>query len=109
MSEVVLKQQRNSKHARTQKAEEVFARFCDAQCFTPREKQVFLQICTGKKNFVVARELGLSEATIRLHITNIHRKLDTASKVDLVLRAFAWWLALADQPQTERPRVVPSE
>ena len=73
--------------------EAVVAQFCDVHKLTPREMQVVLLICSGVKNVVVAMRMGVSEATVRLHITNIHRKLGTASKAELVLRAFGWWLA----------------
>jgi hypothetical protein len=50
-------------------------------------------ICTGMKNAQIGRELGVSAATIRLHIGNIHRKLATSSKVDLVLKLWQWCCA----------------
>jgi DNA-binding NarL/FixJ family response regulator len=73
--------------------EEILSRYCDAHSLTPREKQVFVQACLGSKNFLIATRIGVSEATIRLHITNIHRKLGTGNKVDLLLKAFRWSLA----------------
>lgn len=79
------------------RVQQVVALYCDEHRLTPREKQVVMLVCAGAKNLLIARRLGVSEATIRLHITNIHRKLGTGTKVDMVLRAFAWWLAREPQ------------
>lgn len=64
--------------------------FCRAHGFTPRETQILCHICSGMKNTQIGRELGVSIAAIRLHIGNIHRKLQTHSKVDVVLRLWQW-------------------
>jgi len=83
-----------------QEFERAIAEFCDSRKLTPREKQIVLLLCTGLKNAAVATHLGVSEATVRLHITNIHRKLETASKVDVLIQAFQWWIA---RSRTNRP------
>ena len=57
---------------------------------TPRERQIISAVCTGMKNSQIGTELGVSNATIRLHVGNIHRKLSTRSKVDLVLCLWQW-------------------
>lgn len=73
--------------------QQVVSAYCGECNLTARERQVVLLICSGVKNAVIADRLGVSEATVRLHITNTHRKLGTGTKLDVVLRAFAWWLA----------------
>lgn len=72
--------------------EEIAALFCAAHSLTPRERQIIGLMCSGAKNLSIAMQLGVSEATVRLHITNIHRKLKTDNKVDLILQMFGWWL-----------------
>ncbi|GMU20279.1 MAG: hypothetical protein AMXMBFR13_03760 [Phycisphaerae bacterium] len=57
-----------------------------------RETEVLRMICEGAKNSLIAQELGISPTTVRLHITNIHRKLDTFNKVDVVLKMWHWWM-----------------
>jgi len=69
--------------------------FCRAHSFTPRETQILCHICSGMKNTQIGRELGVSIAAIRLHIGNIHKKLQTHSKVDVVLRLWHWSCAMA--------------
>ena len=80
---------------------ELIARFCDAHRLTPRERQILAMVCKGLKNSQIGRELSVSNATIRLHIGNIHRKLDTGSKVDLVLRLWQW--SCSPKPGASRP------
>ncbi|NLX14212.1 MAG: hypothetical protein GXY44_11240 [Phycisphaerales bacterium] len=38
----------------------------------------------------IARHLGISVPTVRLHVKNIHGKLGSVSKVDLVLKMWQW-------------------
>lgn len=66
---------------------------------TPRERQILGMICRGMKNTQIGRELSVSNGTIRLHIGNLHRKLNTSSKVDLVLQLWSW--SCAPQPVSE--------
>lgn len=60
--------------------------FCNEHCLTPRETQVMLLVCAGMTNVDIGLELDLSLPSIRLHIMNIHRKLGTSSKVQLLRR-----------------------
>ena len=52
-----------------------------------REKEVFQLLAEGKSNKDVAAILNLSTYTVETHRTNIMRKLDLHSSVDLVLYA----------------------
>lgn len=72
---------------------EIVAGFCEAQRLTPRESQILQMICRGMKNAHIGRQLSVSDATVRLHMSNLHRKLGTGSKVDLVLKLWQWSLA----------------
>lgn len=64
--------------------------FCEYHQMTRRERQAMLLICKGLDNRAAAREMKVSEATVRLHLRNIHRKLKTGAKVDLVLKLWQW-------------------
>lgn len=55
---------------------------------TQRETEVLMQVCLGHKNSVIANALGVTTATVRLHLMNLHRKTMTADKVELVLSAW---------------------
>ncbi|HOA74093.1 MAG TPA: LuxR C-terminal-related transcriptional regulator [Phycisphaerae bacterium] len=76
-----------------QELKQAVSQFCEDRQLTPREKQIVCLLCTGMKNAAIADELQVSEATVRLHITNIHRKLQTSSKVDVLLQAFQYWIS----------------
>lgn len=48
---------------------------------TNREKQVACQIASGYSNKVIARELGISDGTVKLHVKSILKKLTLSSRV----------------------------
>lgn len=50
---------------------------------TPREREVALSYSNGVCYKTVAKELGISPATVRCHLLSIFRKLDVHNKVEL--------------------------
>jgi len=58
---------------------------------TPRERQVFREVALGRLNKQIAFDLGISEVTVKLHRSNVMRKMDAKSVGELI-RA---WEALA--------------
>jgi DNA-binding NarL/FixJ family response regulator len=54
---------------------------------TPREEQVVALVADGLSNREVARELGLSEHTIKKYLFRIFDKVGVSSRVELVLYA----------------------
>jgi DNA-binding NarL/FixJ family response regulator len=57
------------------------------QLLTPREEQVVALVTEGMANREVARELNLSEHTIKKYLFHIFDKLGISSRVELVLYA----------------------
>lgn len=55
---------------------------------TPRENDVMVCLCRGQSNKDIARNLGLQDVTIKLHVRSICRKLDVSNRTQAVLRAF---------------------
>jgi FixJ family two-component response regulator len=51
---------------------------------TPRERDVFALVITGRPNKQLAAELGLSEMTIKVHRSQITKKMKAGSIVELV-------------------------
>lgn len=51
---------------------------------SPREREVALLVARGLSNKEVARELGLCEGTVKLHVHSIFRKLGTKSRYGLI-------------------------
>lgn len=51
---------------------------------TPRERQVFREVALGRLNKQIAFDLGISEITVKLHRSNVMRKMDTKSVGELI-------------------------
>ncbi len=49
---------------------------------TGREKQILRHISTGETNKTIARELNITEATVKVHVKNTLRKLALRSRVE---------------------------
>lgn len=61
----------------------------DIPKLTPRELDVLRLTRDGKSAWVAGKILSVSENTINYHLQNIHRKMNTSSKHQAVLRAMA--------------------
>lgn len=61
----------------------------DIPKLTPREIDVLRLTRDGKSAWVAGKILAVSENTINYHLQNIHRKMNTSSKHQAVLRAMA--------------------
>ncbi len=53
---------------------------------TPRERDILQGICDAKSNKEIARDLGVSDKTIRNQVTNIFAKLDVATRQEAILK-----------------------
>jgi len=62
---------------------------------TPTQLKVMLGVMQGRLNKQIAFDLGLSEATIKAHMTSILKKLDVQNRTQAVLVAKALGLAPA--------------
>lgn len=58
-----------------------------AQKLTKREMQVLEGLAEGKANKEIARDLDLSEPTIKLHVKNLYRKIGAANRTQAALIA----------------------
>ena len=54
---------------------------------TPREKQILSLLAEGQSNKVIARNLGISDGTVKLHVKAILRKLNIHSRVEAAVIA----------------------
>jgi DNA-binding NarL/FixJ family response regulator len=63
---------------------------------TDRQQQVATLVCDGLSNKMIARKLGVSEGTVKLHLYAIYGKLNIRSRTKLAI-------ALADRGQS-KPR-----
>jgi FixJ family two-component response regulator len=51
---------------------------------TPREQAVFAHVVAGEANKVIARALGITESTVKMHRAQVMAKLQAGSVADLV-------------------------
>lgn len=54
---------------------------------TPRERQVLIALCQGMANKQIARRLGISEKTVKTHLTNIFSSIGVADRTQAALWA----------------------
>lgn len=61
---------------------------------TPREREVLACVGVGFDNLKIAALLGVSERTVKAHVSSLYRKLDLENRVELALRARRFGLPL---------------
>ena len=54
---------------------------------SPREHEILRAIARGSSNKSIARELGIAETTVKIHVQHVLRKLDVASRVQAAVIA----------------------
>lgn len=58
-----------------------------SQRLTPREREIVRHVALGMRNAEVARQLFISEVTVKTHLNNIFQKLEVRDRVELTLYA----------------------
>lgn len=58
-----------------------------AVSLTPRELEVLIALCGGKTNKEIARDLGLREPTIKLHVKTLYRRLGASNRTQAAMIA----------------------
>lgn len=54
---------------------------------TPREMEILSHLAEGQSNKAIARDLGISDGTVKLHVKAILRKLEVRSRVEAAVIA----------------------
>ena len=54
---------------------------------TPREQAILTLVVAGRRNKQIAFEIGTSEVTVKVHRTNLMRKMQASSLADLIIMA----------------------
>jgi DNA-binding NarL/FixJ family response regulator len=55
-----------------------------SKVLSPREREVALLVARGLTNKEVARELGLCDGTVKIHLHSIFQKLGAKSRCNLI-------------------------
>lgn len=58
-----------------------------AEPLTPREREILRWLARGHSNKIIARNLEVAESTVKVHVQNILRKLNVASRVQAAVYA----------------------
>jgi DNA-binding NarL/FixJ family response regulator len=54
---------------------------------TPREMDMLRKLCEGKANKEIARDLGIQEPTVKLHMKTLYRKIDAHNRTQAAMIA----------------------
>jgi DNA-binding CsgD family transcriptional regulator len=66
--------------------------------FTPRQLDVIVEMCKGKPNKEIARALGMAEATVKLHLTEIFKTLGVRNRSQAIIKASNLPITTAEPP-----------
>lgn len=58
-----------------------------SQQLTARETEIALLVSQGLRNKAIARQLNLSEGTVKMHLHHVYEKLDLGGRSELSLSA----------------------
>ena len=72
-----------------------------ASRFSDRERQILRLLTTGASNKLIARELGLAEATVKVHIKAILRKAKAENRTQAAMWASQFLAPAANSPDVE--------
>jgi FixJ family two-component response regulator len=70
------------------------------ESLTPREREIMIQVAQGRLNKQIAGDIGISEPTVKVHRSNLMRKMKAASLPELARMADKLDLA-REKPQPE--------
>ncbi len=59
----------------------------EGRAFTTRERDVLRRLHDGKPNKLIARELGVSQSTVKIHVRSLFRKLGVQNRTGAALAA----------------------
>ena len=68
---------------------------------SPREMEILAHLTEGQSNKVIAKHLGISDGTVKLHVKSILRKLGLHSRVEAAVLAANERIFARNQPERE--------
>jgi DNA-binding NarL/FixJ family response regulator len=76
-----------------------------AEKLTPREREVLAAICDGLPNKLIARRLGISEKTVKTHLTRVFDRIGVRDRTQAAL--WAERNGFGSAPAADRPGQTP--
>jgi len=68
---------------------------------TPRESEILILIADGQSNKLIARNLGISDGTVKLHVKAVLRKLEVHSRVEAAVMYVEHFYQSKEQMQSD--------
>jgi two-component system nitrate/nitrite response regulator NarL len=68
---------------------------------TPRESEILKLIADGQSNKLIARNLGISDGTVKLHVKAVLRKLEVHSRVEAAVMYVEHYYQSREQKQVD--------
>ena len=68
---------------------------------TPRESEILKLIADGQSNKLIARNLGISDGTVKLHVKAVLRKLEVHSRVEAAVMYVEHFYQAKEQMQSD--------
>lgn len=81
ISHIILNYMRNNEQLATKQMH-------DVSLLTPRENEIFNLLVQGLPNKLIAKDLGIVESTVKVHIKSIFKKLNFKSRMEMTV----WYL-----------------
>ena len=78
-----------------------------SQGLTPRQLQILTMLAEGASDAEVARALGIAERTLRWHLANVHERLGSRSRVQMMALALRRRLLPCPCPHTDECPLAP--
>lgn len=75
-------------HGDAQLPNEALPAFMSAE-LSPRQREVFAGALRGKPNKVIARELGIAEGTVKVHLAMVYRALGVRNRTEAMYRVLS--------------------
>lgn len=73
---------------------------------TDRELEILRLVASGATNSVIARQLWITQQTVKFHVSNVYRKLGVANRTEACHYAHMNGIAASPAAVVERPRPV---
>jgi DNA-binding NarL/FixJ family response regulator len=78
----------------------------DHESLTNRELEILRLVASGATNSVIARQLWITQQTVKFHVSNVHRKLGVANRTEACHYAHVHGIAAAPETVREQGREV---